>query len=403
MQLVEIHIKNSKEIEDICVKAKLLYNRALYYMRQSIFGEIKYFTEYELTGLFAEFDEEMYRLLPAATSQQIIKLMFKNIKSWQNAKKEYEKNPSKFKGKPKLPRYKKKTSVAIFTGQQIKLNDGYIHFPKATGLEPIKTKAENINQVRIVPQANTFKIEIIYEKKATDLKLNKANALSIDYGLNNLATCFGNVGKYPFIINGRSLKSFNHWYNKNRAKLMSFIGDKGISNRIKAITHYRNCYIEDYLHKASRYIVNYCIENNIGTIVMGKNNQWKCEINLGSKTNQKFVEIPHAKLIDKISYKAALVGIETKVNEESYTSKCDALGLESIQKHETYMGKRRKRGLFQSSVGKLINADINGAINIARKAKVFSDDFVRSLGNSGCAFQPIRINPNKHLLTSNAA
>ena len=401
MQLTEIHIKNSKEIEDVCVKAKLLYNQSLYYMRQSIFGRIQYFTEYELTGLFAEFNEDNYRALPAQTAQQIIKLMFKNIKSWQKAKKKYEKNPSNFTGKPRLPRYKNKTSVAIFTNQQITLRDGYIHFPKLLGLEPIKTKATNISQVRIVPQANTFKIEIIYEKKATDLKLNKANALSIDYGLNNLATCFGNVGDNPFIINGRSLKSFNHWYNKQRAKLMSFIGDKGISNRIKAITHYRNCYMEDYLHKTSRYIVNYCIKNNIGTIVVGKNNQWKCEINLGSKTNQKFVEIPHAKLIDKIMYKAALVGIEVKVNEESYTSKCDALGLESIQKHETYMGKRKKRGLFQSSVCKLINADVNGAINIARKAKVFSDDFVRSLGNSGCAFQPIRIYPNKHFLTSN--
>ena len=115
MQVVEIHIKNSKKIEDICIKAKLLYNQALYYMRQSIFGRIQYFTEYELTGLFAEFNEETYRLLPAATSQQIIKLMFKNIKSWQKAKREYEKNPSKFTGKPKLPRYKKNTSVAIFT------------------------------------------------------------------------------------------------------------------------------------------------------------------------------------------------------------------------------------------------------------------------------------------------
>ena len=403
MQVTEIHIKNSKEIEDVCIKAKLLYNQSLYYMRQSIFGKIQYFTEYELTGLFADFNEETYRLLPAATSQQIIKLMFKNIKSWQKAKKEYEKNPSKFTGKPRLPRYKKKTSVAIFTNQQVTLRDGYVYFPKSLGLEPIKTKATNINQVRIVPQANTFKIEIIYEKEATDLKLNKANALSIDLGLNNLATCFGNVGDNPFIINGRILKSFNHWYNKQRAKLMAFIGNKGISNRIKSITHYRNCCMEDFLHKTSRYIVNYCIKNNIGTIVVGKNNQWKCEISLGSKTNQKFVEIPHAKLIDKITYKAALVGIEVKVNEESYTSKCDALGLESIQKHETYMGKRKKRGLFQSSVGKLINADVNGAINIARKAKVFSDDFVRSLGNSGCAFQPIRIYPNKHLLTSNVA
>jgi len=403
MQQAEIHIKNSKEIEAICVNAKLLYNYALFNMRQSIFGKIEYFSEYELTGLFAEFKQFDYCNLPAQTSQQVIKLMFKNIKSWQKAKEEYEKNPSKFKGKPKLPKFKDKTYIVIFTSQQIKLKDGYIHFPKMTNLEPLKTNVTNIKQVRIVPQANTFKIEVIYEKKATNLKLKKKNALTLDLGLNNFATCFDNVGNNPFIINGRIIKSFNHWYNKNRAKLMAFIGDKGNSNRIRALTHYRNCYMEDYLHKASRYIVNYCIKNNIGTIVIGKNVQWKCEINLGSKNNQKFVEIPHAKLIDKISYKAALVGIKVKVNEESYTSKCDALALEKVGKHETYLGKRKKRGLFQSSVGKLINADVNGAINIARKAKVFSDGFVKNLRNSGCAFQPIRVNPNKHFLTANVA
>jgi putative transposase len=152
--------------------------------------------------------------------------------------------------------------------------------------------------------------------------------------------------------------------------------------------------------KLATYIVNYCVKNNINTIVVGKNKQWKNEINIGSKNNQKFVELPHAKLIDKIAYKGVFVGIDVKVNEESYASKCDALALEKVKKHETYLGKRKKRGLFQSSVGKLINADVNGSINIGRKSKVFSDDFVKNLRNSGCAFQPVRINPNKYFLTS---
>jgi putative transposase len=401
MQLVEIHIKDDKQIEAMCIKAKSLYNQSLYYWRQSIFGNIQYFNEYELTGLFALHNEQSYKDLPAQTSQQVIKLLFKNIKSWQQARKEYAKNPSKFLGRPKLPKYKKETSIVVFTSQQIKLKNGFIHFPKMTNLKPLKTKVSNVCQVRLIPQANTFKIEIVYEKEATNLKLEKENALAIDLGLNNLVTAIDNVGNKPFIINGKILKSYNHWYNKKRAKLMSFIGGNGNSNKISKLTHYRNCYIEDKLHKASRYIINYCISNNIGIIAIGKNKQWKQSINIGKKNNQKFVELPHAKLIDKIIYKANLVGIEVIINEESYTSKCDALALEPIKKHEIYLGKRKKRGLFQSSIGKLLNADVNGATNIGRKSKVFCDDFVKRLTNSGCAFQPIRINFNKYLITSN--
>lgn len=143
MQLVERHIVNDNEYYNLCVKAKNLYNQALYYWRQSIFGNIQYFSEYELTGLFAEYKEENYVALPAQTSQQIIKLLFKNIKSWQKARKEYEKNPSKFLGRPKLPKYKKETSIALFTSQQIKLKEGYISFPKMTNLPKIKTKVDN--------------------------------------------------------------------------------------------------------------------------------------------------------------------------------------------------------------------------------------------------------------------
>jgi putative transposase len=154
MQLVEKHILKSQEYKDLCVKAKNLYNQALYYWRQSMFKKIEYFTEYELTGLFAEFNEENYRALPIQTSQQIIKLLFKNIKSWQKSRKEYEKNPSKFLGKPKLPKYKKDLSIAIFSNQQIKLKNGFIHFPKQANLSPLKTKVDNVCQVRVVPNIN---------------------------------------------------------------------------------------------------------------------------------------------------------------------------------------------------------------------------------------------------------
>lgn len=390
MQLVERHIiVGNKEIEYICSKAKNLYNQSLYYLRQSVFGKIKPFKEYELTGLFAEFNDESYRALPAQTSQQIIKLMFKNYKSWYKARKEWMKNPSKFNARPKLPKYKKTSSVVIFTDQQLKLKDGYIYFPKDV-ISPLKTKVDNVCQVRIIPQATCFIIEVIYEKKEVQHDVKEENVLSIDLGLNNLIAATNNIGKTPFIINGKPIKSNNQFYNKTKAILMSYIGDKGTSNRIKKITFKRNNYIEDKLHKISRFIVDYCVENKIGTIIIGHNKEWKQKINIGKSNNQKFVLIPHSRLIDKIAYKSLLVGIKVKENEESYTSKCDSLALEPVEKQEVYLGKRAKRGLFLSSIGKSINADINGSINTARK--VVGDCFAKSIINSGLAFNPIKIN-----------
>lgn len=391
MQQVERHIVvGSQELTNICFKAKTLYNQALYYLRQSTFGKIQHFSEYELTGLFAEFDEENYRALPAQTSQQIIKQLFGNYKSWYKARKEWKKHPDKFQGRPKLPKYKKEQYITIFTSQQVKIKEGYVCFPKNT-ISPIKTKVNNVAQVRIIPQPSCHIIEIIYEKETADLKLNQDNVLSLDLGLSNIATSANNVGVKPFIINGNPIKAFNQWYNKKKGFLTSVLKSKKFtSNKLEKLNHYRNCWIDDKMHKISRFIIDYCIENNIGTIVIGQNKGWKNEINIGRKNNQSFVNVPHLKLIDKVSYKAELVGIKVIFNEESYTSKCDSLALETVEKHEVYSGKRIKRGLFQSVIGKLINADENGACNIARK--VIGDCFMKNIINSSCALQPYKIN-----------
>lgn len=390
MQLVERHIKvNDSELELICGKAKRLYNQSLYYLRQSVFGKIKFFSEYELTGLFAEFDEENYRSLPAQTSQQIIKKLFQNYKSWYKARKEYLKNPSKFEGRPALPHYKKEQSIVIFSSQQAKLKNGFIYFPKNT-ISELKTNVNNIAEVRIIPQPACHVIEVVYNKEKEVINdLDKTKFLAIDLGLNNLATCINNVGTQPFIINGKVLKSANQWFNKTRALLMSYVGKKGTSNRINKLTLYRNNFIEDKLHKISRNIVNYCIENKIGTIVIGKNIKWKDSINIGAKNNQNFVCLPHARLIDKIKYKGEFVGMEVLTPEESYTSKIDHLAGEEMAHHDKYLGKRKYRGLFQSSIGKLINADINGGIGIA--LKVFKDS-VSQILSSGLAFNPVKLN-----------
>ena len=392
MRLVEKHIVRDNRFEDICLKSGLLYNYVLYLVRQGIFSG-NYLKEYDLSTKLGREDQSDFRNLPCGVSQQVVKQVFQNIKSWMKLKKDYEKNPSKYDSRPKLPKYKKgkKQNMLVFTTCTCRIKNWYIHFAKDI-VKPIKTNiGENkLCQVRIIPQATCYIVEVIYEKKEIDLQLDKSNILSIDLGLNNFCTGISNVGINPFIINGKIMKSFNQWYNKKRAKWMSFIGDKGISKRLKWLNNKRNFWIEDKIHKASRWIINYCISNNIGSIVVGLNKGWKQNIELGKRNNQKFVEIPFSKLVDKITYKGKLVGINVQTTEESYTSKVDHLAFETLEKQDSYLGKRKKRGLFQSSTNKLINADINGAIGIGRK--VFGDSFVREIIGSGLAFNPIRVN-----------
>lgn len=316
MRLVERHIVKDNRFEDICFKSGLLYNYVLYNIRQGIFSG-NYLKEFDLSNKLCKENQFDFRNLPNHVSQQVIKQVFKNIKSWIKLKKDFEKNPSKYGNhRPHLPSYKqgKKQNMVVFTNCNCRVKgDNCIYFVKDI-IKPIKTKA----------------------------------------------------------------------------KLMSFVGNKGTSNRIRKITLFRNCWIEDKLHKISRYIVDFCKSNNIGTIIIGLNKEWKNEINIGKRNNQHFVSIPHSKLIDKIVYKANLLGIEVITHEESYTSKIDHLAFEPLKKQESYLGKRKKRGLFQSSVGKLINADINGAIGIARK--VVGDSFIGKIIDSGFVFNPVRIN-----------
>ena len=392
MRIVERHIIKDNRFEDVCLKSGLLYNYTLYLVRQGIFSG-NYLKEYDLSTKLCRENQFDFRNLPCHVSQQVIKQIFQNIKTWIRGKKDYEKNPSKYKARPKLPGYKKgkKQNMLVFTTSACRIKDGYIHFVKNI-VEPIKTKIEKnkLCQVRIIPQATCYVVEVIYERKEVDLGLNKSNILSIDLGLNNLCTCISNVGEKPFIVNGKVIKSFNQWYNKKKAKLMSFIKDKGISKQLIWLNNRRNLWIEDKIHKISRYIVDHCIKHDIGNIVIGLNKGWKQNIDLGKKTNQKFVEIPFSKLIDKITYKAKLVGINVQTTEESYTSKVDHLAFETLEKHDIYLGKRKKRGLFQSSTNKLLNADVNGAIGIGRK--VFGDSYVNKIIDSGFAFNPIRVN-----------
>lgn len=393
MQKVEQHIIKDDRFKDWCIKAKNLYNQMLYYWRQSIFGNIQYFSEFELVGLMQEYNEENFRALPANTSQQIIKVLFKNIKGWQKARKEYAKNPSKFLGKPKLPKYKKELSELHFTSNQVKLKGGFVYFPKMIGAAPMKTNISNIDCCRVIPKSNHFVVEFVYTIEDMPQKEYNGNWMGIDIGLNNMATCV--TKDEAFIVNGKPLKAINNFYNKRKKKLQSKLKiDTFTSKKIDRLTFRRNQKVKDYIHKASRIIVDKAKGNNITKIIIGKNENWKQGINIGKKSNREFTSIPHATLIEKIEYKARMEGIEVITTQESYTSKSSALDLEPICKHEKYVGKRKKRGLFVTATGKLINADCNGALNIARLGlkSVTRNEIKISERLMSCVVQPYKMN-----------
>ena len=397
VEIIMLKGRNKKEAQRLCHLSKNLYNTANYEMRQSfITGDRK--SGYQISKEFAKYNQSDYRALPAQCSQQIINLLEKNWKSFFKSVKDWKKNPNKYKGRPKLPKYKDKDgyNVLIITSQQIgnKLTqNGYLKLPKGIDLR-IKTRIqlEQIKQVRIIPEATCFKCEIVYEKeivKNENLKIE--NKISIDLGVNNLATMFINDEAFSScIINGRPLKSINQFYNKKLAKLQSFVENKS-SKRIKNFTKRRNNKVKDFVHKASRWIINYCNYHNIGHLIIGKNDGWKQKSKMSKKVNQHFVGIPFEMLINQLVYKAEDVGITVELTEESYTSKTDHLAGESFGHKDKYLGKRVYRGLFQSSTGKVINADVNGAIGIMRK--VVGDSLVTKIADSVGAFTPVMITP----------
>jgi len=404
MKLVERHIitkkdKRWKSLDDICFLSKNLYNSALYYIRKNKEETGKFIRYNDLEREFKNTNQKDYRSLPNGTSQQNLMLVDKNLTSYFKLLSKYKKNKKSLNGCPKFPHYKDKINgrnITIFTYVQVKINKtGYLIFPKKSNIQPIKTNIESLKQVRIIPQSSCYVIEVVYEKQEKEKIIND-NYLSIDLGLNNLMTCFDTKNNSSFIINGRPLKSINQYYNKKKSEIQNQLiknHNKYTSNRLNNLTLKRNNKINDYLHKSSRFIVNYCRDNDISNIVVGYNKEWKQEINIGKRNNQNFVQIPHQKLIYNINYKGILDGTTLKKNEESYTSKCSALDLEPVMKHENYMGKRKHRGLFVSSNGTKINADLNGTLNILRKASPDKGKkTIQTLRCRGQAIWPSKIN-----------
>lgn len=369
MILTERHIftKNSplyKELDNLCFLSKNLYNSALYAIRQHYFTEKQYLPYVKLNNKFVAEKQTDYYALPCKVAQQTLKLVDQNMKSFFGALK--AKN-----SKPRLPKYLDKTNgrfVVTYTNQAIShkaLKNGVIE-PSKTNLR-IKTHVQNVQQVRIVPANNVIIVEVVYNKPAEERQFTKRKYCGVDFGLNNLMAC-AFAEEQPLLFNGRPLKSMNRYFNKTKAALQSKLPKgKHTSRRIDRLTIQRNNKVADYLHKISRMFVNHLVSNEVSDVVIGYNKEWKQGINMGKVNNQQFVGIPYYKLLNMLTYKCKLLGINVIVTEESYTSKCSFLDDEEVRKHEKYSGRRVKRGLFRASDGRCINADVNGALNIMKK------------------------------------
>lgn len=405
--LVEtIQLKKTKDLSTLCHTCKNLYNIGNYYINNyyDVFEE--YINWYDTKWMLKT--NPQYRKLPSQTAQNVLKYLHLAWKSYFESLKDYKIHPNKYEGIPRPPKYLKYDDeyVACFDYPNIKIKDNKICFPKKTNLKPIEvvTKNDELHQVRIVPKGDRYNLEIVYKKENIDLKYDKERIIGIDIGLNNLACVVNNIGLNPFVINGRPLKSINHYYNRELSKKQKkksmemldinkkkFIGkiykkDGKLTKKfidfnnnqayyklqqtksMKKLRRVRYNKIKDYMHKSSRFIIDFCMENNIGMIVIGKNDDWKQKIKMGKKNNQNFVQIPFTMLINMITYKANMVGIDVILITEEYTSKCSFLDDEEIGKKKVYKGKRVKRGLFVASDGRYINADVNGAYNILKKA-----------------------------------
>ncbi|MBR4589900.1 MAG: transposase [Bacteroidaceae bacterium] len=384
-----------------CIIAKKLYNQALYVIRKELEESNKWLSYYDLdkimkvtTNLNGEIN---YKLLKSCNSQQVLMSLSKNVSSYIKSIKNWSKHKNKYKGKPNFPKYLKiKYKELVYTTVGCTIKDGVIKFSKLISVKiPYSDKYNfsNFNQVRVIPKHNgrIVEIQIIYQTKLQNKELEYNRFASIDLGINNLVVLITDFSR-PYIYSGKQLKSYNQFYNKQIAKYKSLLktnNNKYNSNLITQLHINRENYISDIFHKISKNIVNLLVENKVGNLVVGSNKSWKDSIKLGNKTNQTFSYLPYSKLINYLKYKCELAGIKFVETEESYTSKCDSFYLEKVSKHEIYSGKRIKRGLFQSSTRKLINADVNGALNILRK--VVDDSYVKSkIIDRGLLFRPVK-------------
>ena len=388
-QVKHLSKEDYKSLRELCRAAKNLANEATYNIRQYYFTEGK-FLKYENNYTLLK-DSPNYRAINSNMAQQILKEVDGNFKSFFGLLRLAKQGKYAFRD-CKLPHYLPKDGYNTLVIGFVRLNGNKLKLPFSNSFKKTHKAVEitippillnkKVKEIRILPRANArfFEIQYIYEADCIQRNLNQSNALALDLGVNNLVTAVSNIGK-SFIIDGRKLKSINQWFNKENARLQS-IKDKQrfgkkTTNRQKAIARKRNNKVNDYMNKAARIIIDYCIANDIGTLVAGYNITFQKSSHIGKQNNQNFVNIPYGFLRNKLAYLCELNGIIYVEQEESYTSKASFWDKDNIPvynndnpKEYAFSGNRVHRGLYKTANGKTFNADVNGALNIMCKSSV---------------------------------
>ena len=394
-------------LRELCHAAKNLTNEAIYNVRQYYFTEGEYLNYPKNYRLLK--NSENYRTLNSNMAQQILKEVDGSFKSFFALLKLAKKGKYSFRD-CKLPHYLPKDGFTTLVVGFVRLNENKFVLPYSNGYRkdhplieitmPPVLADKTIKEIRIIPKtkARFFEIQYTYEVDCVQRNLNTNNALALDFGINNLVTAVSTEG-HSFIIDGRKLKSINQWFNKENARLQS-IKDKqrfgdAPTERQYHLARNRNRKVNDYMSKSARLIINYCVTHDIGTLVVGYNETFQRSSNIGKRNNQNFVNIPYGKLRDKLEYLCALNGITFVKQEESYTSKASFWDKDEIPVYNDdnpqeyqFSGRRTHRGLYKTSSGKTLNADINGALNILRKSSVVDVNILYSRGEVDT---PVRI------------
>ena len=403
MNLVEKHIikrtgRRYKELLELCHLSKNLYNAALYIIRQHWFEtkdddtvEKKFLNYYDVWNLMKK-DNPDFKALNSHSSQLVLKQVETEFSSFFSLLK--LKSKGRYDKKVKLPGYLPKDGYNVVSFNQFKakeLKDGYVTLPRSKTLR-FKVKNRNVHYINVVPRHDHVVVMFVYRKQEPEVKPDNGRYMAVDLGVDNLATVTSNVAR-AFIVDGKKVKFINRNFNKDLAKARSELETKTgrkHSHRTRRITQKRNNRIEDYFHKTSRYLINQAVSKGVRTIIVGHNKNWKQEVDLGRKNNQKFVQIPFDRLIRQLKYKGRMEGISVVEIEEGYTSKCSFLDSEKIGKHDSYAGRRTKRGLFVSGDGTRINSDVNGSYNIMRKYLKCDRDAVRP-ADVGFVYNPVKV------------
>lgn len=394
-------------IKELCHVAKNLTNEAIYNVRQYYFTENE-FLKYEKNYTLLK-NSPNYKILNSNMAQQILKEVDGSLKSFFRLLKLAKEGKYAFKD-CKLPHYLPKDGYTTLIIGFVRLQGNKLIIPFSNSFKKTHKPIEiaippvlldkKVKEIRIIPKANArfFEIQYIYEAEYVQRNLNKNNALALDLGINNLVTAVSSDGK-SFIIDGRRLKSINQWFNKENARLQS-IKDKQhfgkkTTNRQKAIARDRNNKVNDYMNKTARKIINYCIAHDIGTLIVGYNETFQRDSHIGKQNNQNFVNIPYGQLRSKLEYLCELNNIIFVKQEESYTSKASFWDKDNIPtynagnpKEYQFSGNRMHRGLYKTANGTLLNADVNGALNIMCKSSVVDLSILYSRGEVDT---PIRI------------